>query len=61
LNYPYEVPEALTDTGLLTRSMQKMEHQNFGFETDHRVNLSVNAPFKFREPQPEPPKLKAFS
>ncbi len=22
-----------------------MEHQNFGFETDHRVNLSVNAPF----------------
>jgi predicted permease len=35
----------LTGAGLLTRSMQKMERQDFGFETDHRVNLSVNAPF----------------
>jgi predicted permease len=35
----------LTGAGLLTRSLQKMEHQDFGFETDHRVNLFVNAPF----------------
>ena len=35
----------LSGAGLLTRSMQKMEHQDFGFKTDHRVNLSVNAPF----------------
>ncbi len=41
----------LTGAGLLTRSMQKMEHQNFGFETDHRVNLSVNAPFSSYSPE----------
>ena len=35
----------LTGAGLLTRSLMKMEHQNFGFETDHRVSLRVNAPF----------------
>ena len=35
----------LAGAGLLTRSMQKMEHQTFGFETENRVNLSVNAPF----------------
>ncbi|HEV2486101.1 MAG TPA: ABC transporter permease [Terracidiphilus sp.] len=35
----------LAGAGLLTRSMQKMEHQNFGFETENRVNLRVNAPF----------------
>ncbi len=35
----------LAGAGLLTRSLQKMEHQDFGFETDHRVNLSVDAPF----------------
>jgi predicted permease len=35
----------LSGAGLLTRSMQKMEHQDFGFKTEHRVNLSVNAPF----------------
>ncbi len=35
----------LAGAGLLTRSLMKMEHQNFGFETDHRVNLDVNAPF----------------
>jgi predicted permease len=28
-----------------------MEHQNFGFETDHRVNLSVNAPFSSYSPE----------
>jgi predicted permease len=35
----------LAGAGLLTRSLQKMEHQDFGFETDHRINISVNAPF----------------
>lgn len=35
----------LAGAGLLTRSLQKMEHQDFGFETDHRVSVSVNAPF----------------
>jgi predicted permease len=35
----------LAGAGLLTRSLQKMQHQDFGFETDHRVNISVNAPF----------------
>ena len=41
----------LTGAGLLTRSMQKMERQDFGFETDHRVNLSVNAPFSSYSPE----------
>ncbi len=40
----------LSGAGLLTRSLQKMEHQDFGFETDHRVNLSVNAPFSSYSP-----------
>ena len=35
----------LAGAGLLIRSLQKMEHQDFGFETDHRVSISVNAPF----------------
>jgi predicted permease len=41
----------LSGAGLLTRSMQKMEHQDFGFKTDHRVNLSVNAPFSSYSPE----------
>jgi predicted permease len=41
----------LTGAGLLARSLQKMEHQNFGFETDHRVSLSVNAPFSSYSPE----------
>jgi hypothetical protein len=28
--------------GLLTRSLQKTEHQDFGFQTDHRVNISLS-------------------
>jgi predicted permease len=40
----------LTGAGLLTRSMQKMEHQDFGFQTEHRVSLSVNAPFSGYSP-----------
>ena len=35
----------LAGAGLLTRSLQKMANQDFGFTTDHRVNLSVSAPF----------------
>ncbi len=41
----------LTGAGLLTRSLQKMEQQNFGFETVHRVVLSVNAPFSSYSPE----------
>ena len=41
----------LTGAGLLTRSLMKMEHQDFGFETDHRVSLRVNAPFSTYSPE----------
>jgi predicted permease len=41
----------LTGAGLLTRSLMKMTHQNFGFETDHRVSLRVNAPFSGYAPE----------
>jgi predicted permease len=41
----------LAIAGLLTRSLQKMEHQEFGFETDHRVSLNVNAPFNSYSPE----------
>jgi predicted permease len=41
----------LTGAGLLTRSMMKMEHQNFGFETERRVSLRVNAPFAGYSPE----------
>jgi predicted permease len=41
----------LSGAGLLTRSLMKMQHQNFGFETDHRVSLRVNAPFIDYSPQ----------
>jgi hypothetical protein len=32
----------LAVAGLLTRSLQKMEHQDFGFQTDPRVNISLS-------------------
>ncbi len=41
----------LTGSGLLIRSLQKMEHQDFGFETGHRVNINVNAPFSSYSPE----------
>ena len=41
----------LAGSGLLIRSLQKMEHQDFGFETDHRINVSVNAPFSSYSPE----------
>ncbi len=40
----------LAGAGLLTRSLQKMEHQDFGFKTAHRINISVNAPFSSYPP-----------
>lgn len=35
----------LTGAGLLTRSLINMLHQNFGYEMDHRVTVSLTAPF----------------
>ena len=35
----------LSGAGLLTRSMQKMQQQDFGFTPDHRVSISMYAPF----------------
>ena len=35
----------LAGAGLLTRSLQKLQHQDFGYETDHRVTISLTAPF----------------
>ena len=35
----------LAGAGLLTRSLVKLQHQNFGYETDHRVTISVTAPW----------------
>ncbi len=41
----------LAGAGLLIRSLQKMEHQDFGFETENRVNVGVNAPFSGYPPE----------
>jgi predicted permease len=35
----------LSGAGLLTRSLNNLQHQNFGYETDHRVTLNLTAPF----------------
>lgn len=42
----------LAGAGLLTRSLVKMQHQDFGYETDHRVAISLTAPFS-SYPQPK--------
>ena len=42
----------LAGAGLLTRSLLNMQHQNFGYEVDKRVVLSVTAPFS-TYPQPK--------
>jgi predicted permease len=42
----------LAGAGLLTRSLEKMQHQDFGYETDHRVSISLTAPFS-SYPQPK--------
>jgi predicted permease len=41
----------LAGAGLLTRSLIKMEHQDFGFVTENRVSLRVNAPFTGYSPE----------
>lgn len=35
----------LAGAGLLTRSLINMQHQNFGYETDHRVVIALTAPY----------------
>ena len=35
----------LAGAGLLTHSLQKLQHQDFGYETDHRVTISLTAPY----------------
>ncbi len=42
----------LTGAGLLTHSLQKLQHQDFGYETDHRATISLTAPFS-SYPQPK--------
>ncbi|HZD50253.1 MAG TPA: ABC transporter permease [Silvibacterium sp.] len=35
----------LAGAGLLTRSLMNMQHQDFGYDTDRRVTISLTAPF----------------
>ncbi len=35
----------LAGAGLLTHSLDKLQHQDFGYEIDHRVTISLTAPF----------------
>jgi predicted permease len=42
----------LAGAGLLTRSLSNLEHQSFGFETDHRISIVLNGPpASYTEPQ----------
>ncbi len=42
----------LAGAGLLARSLRNLEHQSFGFETDHRISIVMNAPAaSYTEPQ----------
>jgi predicted permease len=42
----------LAGAGLLTRSLRNLEHQSFGFETDHRISILMNRPpASYTEPQ----------
>ena len=42
----------LAGAGLLTRSLRNLEHQSFGFETDHRLSIVMNGPpATYTEPQ----------
>jgi predicted permease len=42
----------LAGAGLLTRSLSNLEHQSFGFETDHRLSIVMNGPpASYTEPQ----------
>ena len=40
----------LAGAGLLTRSLTKMQHQNFGYEVDNRIVISLTAPFSSYPP-----------
>jgi predicted permease len=42
----------LVGAGLLTRSLQKLQHQDFGYQTDHRVTVHLSGPFS-SYPQPK--------
>jgi predicted permease len=42
----------LAGAGLLTDSLQKLQHQDFGYETDHRATISLTAPYS-SYPQPK--------
>jgi predicted permease len=35
----------LTGAGLLTRSLANLQHQNFGYQVDHRITISLTAPW----------------
>jgi predicted permease len=42
----------LAGAGLLARSLSNLEHQSFGFETDHRISIVINGPpASYTEPQ----------
>jgi predicted permease len=42
----------LTGAGLLTRSLSNLQHQDFGYDTDHRVVLGIIAPWpSYSQPQ----------
>jgi predicted permease len=41
----------LSGAGLLTRSMQKIQNQDFGFNPDHRVSIHLYAPFSTYSPE----------
>lgn len=41
----------LCGAGLLARSLQKMQRQDFGFQADHRVSITLYAPFTSYSPQ----------
>ena len=42
----------LAGAGLLTHSLSNLQNQDFGYETDHRVTISLTAPFS-SYPQPK--------
>lgn len=42
----------LAGAGLLTRSLQKLQHQELGYQTDHRVTISLTGPYS-TYPQPK--------
>ncbi|HEX6495543.1 MAG TPA: ABC transporter permease [Acidobacteriaceae bacterium] len=41
----------LAGAGLLTHSLANLRHQDFGYETDHRVTISLTAPYFYSQPK----------